>query len=80
LFDADGLAGKELTEIDLLAVEADATAHGHGDGLVVERDNGLAAADIAAAQAKVRAQTTHSAKAAPAIALTETHHGPPGNS
>jgi hypothetical protein len=75
------LAGKELSEIDLLAVETDSAAHGHGDGLVVERDNrGLAVPDIAAAQAKVRAQTTHSAKAAPAIALTETHHGPPGNS
>jgi hypothetical protein len=35
-FDADDLAGKELTEIDLLAVEADAAARGHGDGLVVE--------------------------------------------
>jgi len=35
LFDADGLAGKELTGIDLLAVEADAAARGHGDGLVV---------------------------------------------
>jgi hypothetical protein len=32
LFDADGLAGKELTEIDLLAVEADAAARGRGDG------------------------------------------------
>src|SRR5882762_6768665 len=32
LCDADGLAGKELTEIDLLAVEADAAARGHGDG------------------------------------------------
>src|SRR6266478_2558675 len=36
LFDAGGLAGKELTEIDLLAVDADAAARGHGDGLVVE--------------------------------------------
>jgi hypothetical protein len=26
LFDADGLAGKDLTEIDLLAVEADAAS------------------------------------------------------
>ena len=29
LFDADGLAGKDLAEIDLLAVEADAAARGH---------------------------------------------------
>ena len=36
MFDADGLAGKDLTEIDLLAVEADAAARGHGDGFVVE--------------------------------------------
>jgi len=59
LFDAGGLAGKELTEIDLLAVEADAAARGHGDGLVVE---GIVevwqAPDIAAAQANVGADNS----------------------
>jgi len=33
LFDADGLPGKELTEIDLLAADADAAARGHGAAL-----------------------------------------------
>jgi len=37
LFDADALAGEDEAEIDLLAVEADAAACGHADGLVVER-------------------------------------------
>jgi hypothetical protein len=36
LFDADGLAGEDLAEIDLPAVEADAATAGDGDGLVVE--------------------------------------------
>ena len=31
------LAGEDDTEIDLLPIEADAPACGHGDGLVVER-------------------------------------------
>jgi hypothetical protein len=37
LFDADALAGEDEAEIDLLPIEADATACGHGDDLVVER-------------------------------------------
>jgi hypothetical protein len=36
LFDADSLAGEDLTEIDLLAIEANAAAAGDGDGLVME--------------------------------------------
>jgi len=34
--DADGLPGKDLTELDLLASQADATATGDHDGFVVE--------------------------------------------
>ena len=37
LFDADGLAGKDKTEVDLLAIIADAAAGGDDDGLVVKR-------------------------------------------
>nr|WP_292176033.1 hypothetical protein [Mesorhizobium sp.] len=37
LFDADGLAGEDLAEVDLFAIVADAPAGGDGDGLVVER-------------------------------------------
>ncbi len=37
LFDADTLAGEHRTEIDFLPIEADASACGHGDGLIVER-------------------------------------------
>ena len=37
LFDADALAGEDGTEIDFLPIEADASACGHGDGLIVER-------------------------------------------
>ncbi len=36
LLDADALAGEDGAEIDLLAIEADAPACGHGDGPVVE--------------------------------------------
>ena len=36
LLDADALAGEDGAEIDLLAIEADAPACGHGDGSVVE--------------------------------------------
>jgi hypothetical protein len=32
LFDADALTDEDQTEIDLLAIEADAAACGHGDG------------------------------------------------
>ena len=35
-FDADGLAGKDLAEIDFLASQADAPATGDHDGFVVE--------------------------------------------
>ena len=37
LLDADGLAGEDQAEIDLLSFIADASACGDGDGLVVER-------------------------------------------
>ena len=37
LFGADALAGQDDAEIDLLPIEADAAACGHGDGPVVER-------------------------------------------
>ena len=37
LFDADGLAGKDEAKVDLLAIVADATAGGDGDGLIVKR-------------------------------------------
>ena len=37
LFDTDFLTGEDGAEIDLLPIEADAPARGHGDGLVVER-------------------------------------------
>src|SRR5687767_5711429 len=36
LLDADRLAGEDLAQVDLEAVEADAPACGDGDGLVVE--------------------------------------------
>ena len=36
LFDSAGLAGEDLAEVDLLAVETDAAAGGDGDRLVVE--------------------------------------------
>ena len=36
LLDADALAGEDGTEVDLLAIEADAAACGYGDGFVVE--------------------------------------------
>ncbi len=36
LLDANALAGEDGAEIDLLAIEADAPACGHGDGSVVE--------------------------------------------
>jgi hypothetical protein len=36
LFDADALAGEDDAEIDLLPIEADAAACGHGDDFVVE--------------------------------------------
>ena len=36
LLDADALAGEDGAEIDLLPIEADAPACGHGDGSVVE--------------------------------------------
>jgi len=39
LFDADALTGEDDAEIDLLPIEADAPACGHGDGLVVETGN-----------------------------------------
>lgn len=35
LLDADGLAGEEVTEVDLVAIKVDAAAGGDGDGLVV---------------------------------------------
>src|SRR5579863_307009 len=34
---SDGLTSEDLAEIDLLALEADSTARGDGDGFVVER-------------------------------------------
>ena len=37
LFDADALASEDDAKIDLLPIEADAAACGHGDGPVVER-------------------------------------------
>ena len=37
LFDADALTSEDQTEIDLVPIEADAAACGHGDGFVVER-------------------------------------------
>ena len=37
LLDADALTGEDGAEIDLLPIEADASACGHGDGSVVER-------------------------------------------
>ena len=37
LFDADGLAGEDDTEVDLLAIVANAAAGDDGDGLVVKR-------------------------------------------
>ena len=37
LFDAYALSGEDEAEIDLLPIEADAAASGHGDGFVVER-------------------------------------------
>ena len=37
LFDAYALASEDLAEIDLLSIEADATACSHSDGSVVER-------------------------------------------
>jgi hypothetical protein len=37
LFDADDLAGKHLTEIDFLSIEADAAAGGDRDRFVMER-------------------------------------------
>jgi len=37
LLDADALAGEHDAEIDLAAIEADASACGHGGGSVVER-------------------------------------------
>ena len=37
LLDAHLLASEYCTEVDLLPIEADAAACGHGDGLVVER-------------------------------------------
>ena len=36
MFDSDGLARKDHTEVDLLPVEADATASRDGGGFVVE--------------------------------------------
>ena len=36
LLDADALAGEDGAEIDLLPIEADAPARGHGGGPVVE--------------------------------------------
>jgi hypothetical protein len=36
LFDSDGLAGEHLAEIDLLPIEADASAGRHSDDPVVE--------------------------------------------
>ena len=35
-FDADGLAGKDLAEIDFLVAQTNAPATGHHDGFVVE--------------------------------------------
>ena len=36
LFDADGLTGEDLAEIDLAHFEADAAARCDGDGFIVE--------------------------------------------
>src|SRR5260370_41614978 len=36
-FDADGLAGKDGTEVNFFAAQADAAATGNYDGLVVKR-------------------------------------------
>ncbi|WP_192252378.1 hypothetical protein [Mesorhizobium caraganae] len=48
LFDADGLAGEDDTEVDLLAIVADAAAGGDDDGLVVKRIIEVRQASIAA--------------------------------
>ena len=42
LFDADFLAGEDGREVHLLALVADPSASGDGDGLVVERVRELA--------------------------------------
>ncbi|HLH09688.1 MAG TPA: hypothetical protein VKW78_20785 [Terriglobales bacterium] len=36
LFEADGVAGEDSAEVHLLAAEADASAVGNGDDLIVE--------------------------------------------
>ncbi len=48
LLDADALAGEDGARIDLLPVEADAPACGHGDGPVVERIVDLGQASVGA--------------------------------
>ena len=48
LFDADGLSGKDLAEVDLLPVEADASACCDGDSPVMERVFDIAQALILA--------------------------------
>ena len=64
LRDADVLAGKHVTEIDLPAMEADAAAVGHGERRVVERIAQVLEAAVDARRARIERRPARSSPSA----------------